>query len=69
MKYIVYTRVNDEFDCDVHLDKLPACFKPIAVSKTYQSAGIGYDFCLYGNMDLIQADPQLVPSQLIASWP
>jgi len=71
-KLIMATRINKEFECDVFsrdLEKDNSDFPPIHVSQTYSQGDITFDYCLFGNAELLSARPELVPTRLIEKFP
>jgi dihydrofolate reductase len=53
-KMIVMTRINKVFECDVFMPKFDEeVFTKLYISKTYSENDITYDYCFYGNNDLM----------------
>lgn len=70
MKYIVYTRVNATYECDVKIDPINTeVFKPLFISKTFSDNNITYDISYYGNMEILGKHKHLYPSRLIKLLP
>ena len=44
-------------------------FSIIHISKTYSHEDITYDYCFYGNRELIATSPSLIPTRLMALYP
>jgi hypothetical protein len=68
-KYIIYTRINQKFECDTFVSKFPDYFKPIHISKTFVDNGVPYDIVIYGNMPLLIQSPELIPTRLFSMLP
>ena len=70
IKYILQTRVSGKFGSDVFMPELDkSVFKPIHISKTYVDNEIPYDMVIYGNMEVLERNPEFIPNKLIKDLP
>jgi dihydrofolate reductase/thymidylate synthase len=70
LKYIVYTRVNATFDCDVFIDPIDTkVFKPLFISQTFCDNKVTYDIIHYGNMPVLSRNRDLYPTRLVTLLP
>ena len=72
-KYVVATRINKKFECDVmlstSLEAKDGVFSPMHISQTYSHDDITYDFTFFGNTGLLAEKPELIPTRLMEKYP
>jgi len=73
-KLIITTRINKKFECDVNIMNLEnsqenPTFAPLSISETYSQADVTFDYCVFGNTDLLSRRPELVPQKLMSKHP
>lgn len=44
-------------------------FKPIFITKTFESNEVGYDICYYGNVEYLSTNPSAYPTKLVSLLP
>ena len=70
-KLIIATRVNKKFECDVNVPDLEKSrdFEPLHVSQTESQDDITFDYCFFGNGELLAKRPDLIPTSLMEKYP
>ena len=70
-KLVFLTRINKQFEADCFMPKMDELktFSKLFISKTYSHDDITFDYCFYGNTQILSKRPELVPSRLMAKYP
>lgn len=73
-KMIIATRINKKFDCDTFIPELENLktntdFVPLHISETYSQDDITFDYCFFGNSEILEESPELIPTKLMAKYP
>ena len=68
---MIATRINKKFECDTFITDLEksADFTPLHISETYSQDDITFDYCYFGNNDLLATNPELIPTKLFEKHP
>ena len=66
---MILTRISKKFECDKFIQRFPENFKAIHVSKTWSQDKIPYDVVIYGNMNVLKENPELIPKRIISLLP
>ncbi len=70
-KLIIGTRINKDFESDVFMPAFEENFEPLFVSQTYSmiKEKITFDYCFFGNKQLMAERPDLIPTKLFEMYP
>jgi dihydrofolate reductase/thymidylate synthase len=70
-KLIIATRINKTFECDTVIPNLEKSedFTPLHVSQTYSQGDLTFDYCFFGNHNVLAEKPELVPTKLMERYP
>lgn len=73
-KMIIATRINKKFECDTFIPELENLktntdFAPLHISETYSQDDITFDYCFFGNQEILGENPELIPTKLMAKYP
>jgi dihydrofolate reductase/thymidylate synthase len=72
-KLIIATRINKLFECDTFIPEVEnvskdSVFAPLHVSETYSQGDITFDYCFFGNCNILSTRPELVPNKLMNKY-
>lgn len=70
-KLVIGTRINKDFESDCFMPAFEDRFEPLFVSQTYSMAKqqLTFDFCFFGNKQLMAQRPELIPTKLFEMYP
>lgn len=70
-KLVIGTRINREYEADVFMPSFEDRFEPVFISQTYSQPAdqITFDYCFYGNKQLLAQRPELIPTKLMEMYP
>ena len=70
-KLAIVTRINREYEADVFMPPFEDRFEPLFISQTYSQPAdqITFDYCFFGNKQLLSERPDLIPTKLMEMYP